>query len=210
MLEAPDLDIIKQHNNEYPNAICCILLAPEFDKLGFDSIIQRIGYLDLRSSEDIHFYCVGYGGYWNNNYAPDMKYINKSGAGNITIPWAFSQIKFALFINELEQETSWKYSGRTELIILNSTIDFSQCITLDISSMVEDKVIPSPAVLFEKLIQYARESKEIENISLQEVYKIFTKQIIQEIIKSQSKIIKTVWGIWNKGKYYKLNDIRKQ
>lgn len=41
------------------------------------------------------------------------------------IPWAFSQRLFAEFVDELESETSCKYSSGSEIIELNPTIGFT-------------------------------------------------------------------------------------
>lgn len=210
MLEAPKLQTIKEHKNKYLNTICCIVLAPKFHQLGFDNIIQRFGYLDHRSSEDIHFYCVGYGGYWNKIDVPDMEKIgiNKYQSG-IDIPWAFSQIFFAEFINELERETNWKYSGGAELIVLDSNVDFSNCIIFNIDEMIEDKAISNPAKLFEVLIQYARKHKEIGSISRREIGKISGEEIINGIIEILPQPIKNIWNIWERGKHYTLANIKK-
>ena len=76
MLEAPRIEIIKKHKDTYPNALCCIVFAPNFHNVGYEGIIERFGYLDNRSAEDIHFYCAGYGAYWSLDCFPDMKLVN--------------------------------------------------------------------------------------------------------------------------------------
>jgi hypothetical protein len=72
------------------------------------------------------------------------------------IPWAFSQSLFAAFVDELEEKTTWKYSGAADLLILNSTVDFSEAIVFNIEKMVADRAVDDSAELFEAIIQFAR------------------------------------------------------
>lgn len=65
MIEAPDFNTIKRHGMNGGDALCCIVFAPKFHKSGYEGIIGRCEYLDARSNEPIHFYCAGYGAYWN-------------------------------------------------------------------------------------------------------------------------------------------------
>lgn len=210
MLEAPNFQTIKNHIQAYPNAICCIVIAPYFHKIGFTSIIQRFGYLDHRSSEDIHFYCAGYGGYWNKDIFPDMEEIGitKYQAG-ASIPWSFSQSLFAKFVDELEKETNWKYSSGTEIILLDSSVDFSNCIIFNLDEMIEDKIIHNPSKLFEALIQYARMHNDIEEISSKEFRKVIGYESINSIFTILPKPFQNLQNAWKKGKHYILKDIKK-
>jgi hypothetical protein len=48
------------------------------------------------------------------------------------IPWAFSQKVYSSFIDELEHASKWRYSGETELIILNALASFEDCLVLEV------------------------------------------------------------------------------
>src|SRR5688572_24345522 len=125
MLEAPTLRHVLAHRNRRDGAACCIVLAPLFSKVGRGDVVPRIGYLDHRSGERVHFYCAGYGGYWHKGQVPDMDEIGDVKYKNGTmIPWAFSQTLFGAFVDELEHSTKWKYSGGAELILLSPQVDF--------------------------------------------------------------------------------------
>ncbi len=68
--------------------------------------MPRLGYVDDRTGENVHFYCAGYGGYWHQSFVPDMKDLGEHTYRNGTmIPWAFSQQLFARFVDELENKT---------------------------------------------------------------------------------------------------------
>ena len=56
--------------------MCCILLAPPFTRVGKENIVPRVGYLDARSGSDVHFYCAGYGGYWDPSRVRDMQKLD--------------------------------------------------------------------------------------------------------------------------------------
>lgn len=125
MLEAPTLEHVLAHSRR-GDAACCILLAPPFTKVGKDEVIPRIGYLDHRSGQHVHFYCAGYGGYWHPSIIPDMEEIGEVKYGDSTmIPWSFSQKLFGEFVDQLERTTTWHYSGDAELIFLDPDVDFS-------------------------------------------------------------------------------------
>ncbi len=174
MLEAPNLSAVKEHMRQNTNAICCILFAPKFSQLGFEDIIHRFGYLDYRTGEDIHFYCAGYGGYWHPSDVPDMADIGIGKyQGGTEIPWAFSQKLFAEFVDEMEKETSWKYSGGSEIIVINPKEGFSNCIIFKLDTMIKDEIIDYPGQLFEALIQHARRKRqEVDKFSLKGIGKI--------------------------------------
>lgn len=213
MIEAPSFESIKEHRQEHSNAICCILFAPKFSKLGYEEIVKRFGYLDRRTGDKLHIYCAGYGAYWNNEYAPDKEDVGIAKYNydyEFEFTWEFSQMRFADFVSELEKETSWTYSGETELIILNSQVDFSNCIILKLDEMIKDKVIDSPAEIFEALIQHSHSEKNsIGNFSLSGIGKQTADEIITSITSFLPKPLEGLLNIWTKGKHYTLVDVDK-
>lgn len=211
MIEAPSLESIKQHKNEHSNAICCILLAPKFSKLGYEDIIKRFGYLDSRTGEKLHIYCAGYGAYWNDSYAPDKEDVGIAKYNNgVSFKWEFSQNRFALFVDELEQVTSWKYSGGTELILLNSDADYSNCIIFKIEEMIKDKIIDSANEILEALIQHSRsETNSLSKFSLNGAGKQTADEIVDSVVSCLPKPFETLRNIWKKGKHYTLVDMTK-
>ncbi len=152
MLPAPTLKHVLYHRERDDNALCCILFAPTFSRVGREGVIPRLGYLNDRSGTNVHFYCAGYGGYWHRDTFPDMEDLGEIRYDDgCVIPWAFGQRQFASFVDELEGQTSWRYSGESDLILLNSKVDFSSCLTYDIEAMVKDGAISRASELFEGL-----------------------------------------------------------
>lgn len=208
MLPAPRLNDVKNHKNNEDGTMCCILIAPLFTKVGREGVVPRIGYLDYRSAKYIHFYCAGYGGYWDKTRFPDMQEIGSVKYDNGTrIPWAFSQRVFGEFVNELESETTWKYSGEGELIVMGPDVDFSQCLTFDIEAMLNDKVINNCSELFEALIQYAKAASASPSAYLFSDKKggeEFVKATIDSVL---SFIPKPAQRLWDRGRHYAVKDI---
>jgi len=92
MIEVPSLETVERHIQESGNPICCILFAPSFDDFDIKQVFPRLAYWDSRTSEKIHFYCVGYLGYGHNSSFPDMKELGMSKhIGCTEIYWSFSQ-----------------------------------------------------------------------------------------------------------------------
>ncbi len=211
MIEAPSIKEVNEHREKNSTAICCILFAPKFSKVGYEEIIKRFGYLDSRTAEKLNIYCVGYGAYWNNDF-PDKEEIGIAKYENGTeIPWQFSQIQFANFVTEFTKETKWSYSGGTELIVLNSNADFSSCINFKIDEMIKDKVINFPGELLEALIKHSQsENNNVGKFSLNGVGKQSANVVVESIFEFLPKAFKTIKNIWEKGKHYTLIDITKK
>ena len=206
MIEAPNLTNVTQHRNENPYGIKAILLAPKFNKRSFDDIIQRIEYLNIRSGNTLHFYCAGYGAYQPDIH--DAEKLNSNFTYNRNgIPWTFSQKQFADFVNDLEKESNWTYSGNTEIIILENSENFKNCIVLKIDEMIKDKIIDSANDIIEALIQYSRKNNSVQKISIKEISKINSEETIKGVLSLLPKPFENLWNVLNKGKHYTLVDL---
>jgi hypothetical protein len=158
MYPAPSIEVMRRTLAAHRTDIIGLLFAPPYTDVGKENLAPRLGYLDGRSGQHIHFFCAGYGGY---AFADDLQTIGELRYDNgVVIPWGFSQRKFLTFVNELEDATSWKYSGESDLILADPDLAFDDCIVFDIETMVKDGAIDSPARLFEAIIKYARDKKE--------------------------------------------------
>ncbi|MCS7068414.1 MAG: hypothetical protein NZN28_07270, partial [Meiothermus sp.] len=154
MLLAPSLKELREALKEKRTPLIGIIFAPPYTRVARERIVPRLGYLNARTAEHIHFFCAGYGAY---GFAEDAKPIGevRYDDGRV-IPWEFSQRKFAEFVNEMEATTFWRYSGEADLILLGSDLGFSDAIVFDIEAMLKDGAIDNPARLFEAIIEFAR------------------------------------------------------
>ena len=124
------------------------------------------------------------------------------------IPWSFSQKIFSTFVDELARETSWKYSGETEIIVLNSAVDFTDCLILDVERMVKDDAIDRVSDLFESLIQYARASSgqpTTVGFSDGKVPSIFGQAVLNVLTDGAKALGKT----WTAGRHFATKSIAK-
>ncbi|MCK0115342.1 hypothetical protein [Gelidibacter sp. F63206] len=210
MIEAPSFRKVERHIHEKGDPICCILFAPTFDRICKSDIIPRFEYLDNRAGKNIDFYCVGYMGYANKTDFPDMKEIGVSKFKDSgEIPWSFSQRKFSEFVDEMEENTSWKYSGGTELIILDSNADFTNTVIFKVDKMLKDDAIDNVNELLEALIQHSRKDKKtLEKFSLGTLGKKSSDILVESIIELLPKGLKSMSGIWTKGKHYTIDSIK--
>lgn len=209
MIEAPNLETVKKHKKNNKDAIECIVLAPTFHKKGYEEIIQRLSYLNNRSGEKLHFYCAGYGAFWDKKLFPDMEELNiiKISSNNDQTPWAFSHSLFAKFIDDLENETKWEYSGGTEIIILGKDILFKNCIILKIDKMIKDKVIDYPYELLEALIKYSKKQNNNISIAFNEMGKVIVEEAINTIFSYLPKYAENTRNMYNKGRHYMILDL---
>src|SRR5437867_1147511 len=143
MFPAPSIEEMRRTLEQHRTDIIGLLFAPPYTRVGKENIAPRLGYLDGRSGQHIHFFCAGYGGYgFAEDLVPigDMRYDN-----GVVIPWGFSQRKFVSFVNELEGCTSWQYSGESDLILTTPDLAFDDCILFDIDSMLKDGAVDTPS-----------------------------------------------------------------
>lgn len=210
MIVAPSIEQILKEKRRNPKAICCILFAPKFVSSGFNNIISRFGYLDKRTGENLNVYCIGYGSYWNDEYAPDREdagIVKHSDGEKINVQ--FSQEKFAECVEKLEEITSWKYSGGTELILLNSDFDFSNCIIFRIDEMIKDGIIDFPGELFEALVRISRkEENSITKLSINGITKLSLDNVFESIVNCLPKQFNILNKLWKNGKHYSIVNLK--
>lgn len=209
MLPAPTLNEVKLHPNKYPDALCCILFAPLFSKIGKEGVIPRVGYLNSRSAKDIHFYCAGYGGYWRREQFPDMEVVGDVRyEGGVSIPWAFSQTVFSNFVDELEKATTWRYGGDTEMIVMSPTLSGEDCVILKIDQMIKDDAIGRSSEIFEKLIQFARSdlAQSAYRYSDDNAPHLFGGAVLGAFLEGPKALGKA----WKSGRHYATRSIKKK
>ncbi|MGI8544551.1 MAG: hypothetical protein ACR2MD_13910 [Aridibacter sp.] len=202
MFEAPNLETVKNHNKEFADALCCIVFAPKFSKVAQEGIIPRIVYLDSRSDKYIHFYCAGYGAWWNEGKASDMEEIGTVTQQGQRVPWFFSQKLYSNFVDELEEDSSWKYQGDSELLIFSPELEYSQCLIFNISEMLKISAIDSVGQLFEDLIRFAKSSNDINKFDGSQKWKMIFRSLNEAVTKA-------TFGIGEKYQSFEIQNIHK-
>lgn len=101
-----------QENKCKENIIGILITRPELD-VGAD-ILKSLNYYHHLSGKNKDFYLPGYGAYWYGKY-PDGRVVTQING----VDWSFSDSMFITFIDELESRSNWRYSGESELLILD-------------------------------------------------------------------------------------------
>ena len=208
MLPAPSFEELRRTLEEKPAAIIGILFAPPYTNVASEKIAPRLGYMDERAGRYIHFFFAGYGGY---RFAEDQKPMMEMRYENgVVIPWGFSQRKFAAFINEFQEITSWRYSGEADLIVAPPDLEFRDCIVYDIESMLRDGAVDTPFRLFEAVFTFAR-SKDgrgcVAQLSDKQGIDIFAEAAANAIL---SLVPKAFQVLWKKGLHYRTRNLSRK
>lgn len=208
MFPAPSLRDMRRTLKDHHTEIIGVLFAPPWTMVGHENLAPRLGYLDLRTGQHIHFFCAGYGGY---QFAQDAVPIAKMQYDDgLVIPWGFSQSKFVAFVNELESTTSWHYSGESDLILARPDLAFDDCIVFDIAAMLKGGAIDHPSRLFEAIINYASDKKEASSVagfSNMEGAGVLGKAAVEGVLSLMPRPLR---DLWKHGLHYRTKSLAKR
>ena len=135
-----------------------LLFAPPETRLAREEIIPGLQYFHYRSGNNIDFFCAGY-----RRYGPDPGSDEKI-VTNDRPPWIFNLRMYDEFRRQIQQRSSWRYSGEADLILMNAefkesarnaSLDFTSAIACDLDRMVKDQAIQSVRRFFEDIFKFA-------------------------------------------------------
>ncbi len=127
------------------------------------NILESLNYYHELSEESFNFYFPGYGAYWNNTYS-DEKVVAEVDE----VKWFFSDKAFVKFIRELQKNSRWKYSGESELLLLqlnDGELSYEGAMVFHLDAMIRDKVIDSIPAFFQDLFGLLEDKETLEQIS---------------------------------------------
>lgn len=123
---------------------------------GFASneIIPSLRYYHLRSGKHMNFYCAGFELGWEpaRLQAEEQRYF-------------YSDYEFDRLRREIESRCSWRYSGGSDLLLLNARyvafaeLDFSCVICANLVKMKADGAILSVDEYFEKIVRFTEDQR---------------------------------------------------
>ena len=134
-------------------------------------IIPNLEYIHRRTALHMHFFCPGFAffdqprpcSYWRANDYKNLSYEQRHNINHSRLNYYFSESMFINCIDEFEAKTRWKYSGESDLLILQAIvnkksvgIDHTSAIVCNLETLVRNKIIPSLPNFLEKLIQDAK------------------------------------------------------
>jgi len=154
-------ELMAQLNNRDEKSFVGVLFANPHIPYVKNEILPSLEYFHHRSGENFDFYCCGYGAYWPENQHSDQKVVTSIGG----VDWLFSQQSFAQVVTSFEERTKWRYSGETELLLLDinnskttkTDLAIESAVVLNMETMQKDQAITSARSLFEKVIRFAKE-----------------------------------------------------
>ncbi|WP_407175443.1 hypothetical protein [Bradyrhizobium sp. STM 3562] len=143
--------------------LMAVLFMRKGQPIAEKEIIPSLGWFDVRSGRDIHFVLAG----WS------LKDDVVRGSKN----WDYSDAAFGTAVHVFEENSTWRYSGGTELLLFtaktkevrkdtgysqhnwsteSSSVDFSSAITLHLDLLREKKLIDSPERLFQIIFNFTK------------------------------------------------------
>lgn len=145
-----------------PAKIISLLFSHPATELAKSEIIPFLTHYHLRSSDAVDVYCMGYGNDWPDDHFVDQSVVAK--VGNDT--WQFSETAFHSSIDDFQQQTRWRYSGETDLILLNCMLLDDNAVHLDLESamvcnleqMIRDEAISSVRHFFNAIFTYVNDA----------------------------------------------------
>lgn len=124
-------------------------------------IIPQIPDWHYRSGEHIDFFYGGYT-YPFGGGEPPPRYVNVPISGHRD--WLYSAELFNEFRQDIQQRTTWTYSGATDLLLANARydsvsgrarLDFKTTVVCQLESLKESKAIAGVERFFEDIFRFA-------------------------------------------------------
>lgn len=192
--------------NRYEDGSSCvvgILFANPNKSFVKDEILVNIEYANERSGRYIDFFFAGYSKWHTHN---DDDTTIKALRG---IEWHYSTEMFNDFIEKIEQISKWKYSGETELLLIeysNGELQFNKCISIWLDRAVKEEYIYSVSHLFEDIYRTSRKETDISSFSNKLAMKKAPLAVFDSIIRFFSK---KTGGAVNASRAYSVKNLSK-
>ena len=156
-------EIEMQERNVENLEIVIFLFARSTDK----DTLNEFEYIHYNSERYCSIYAIGY---TDNPYNPvedGYKLVNDVFDNN----WYFSMRAYVEFKNKLEQRIKWKYSGETEVLILQNNpygreaLNFQNYVAINITRGVHEGYIDSFQSFMESLVRSARAHVTVKDVA---------------------------------------------
>ncbi len=154
-------------------------------------IIKEFEYIHYNSAKYCSVFAVGYSDDFRKATDKDYRKIDSVFNGD----WYFSTKAFVDFKNKLERRIKWRYSGETEILILQNNpgsvhpLNFKNYVAIDINKGIREGYIDSFQRFMESLIRSSR-SQVTAKEAIRDVrnHQISIKGIIGDAIDDCKKI----------------------
>ena len=153
------------HHPAPPRSVGLLFCLPE-SAIATAEILPALGYYHLRSGRHIDFYFAGY-----TNERPqsgELDLYRQPQSAHRRFPWWFSDRLFDEFRREVEKQTSWRYSGGTDLILTQARpryhyqadLDYRNAIVIVLEELQQSATGMTAGMLFERIFRAAEQDSQ--------------------------------------------------
>lgn len=191
MFAASTYDEIIEYERLIENQEIVVLLFVKPTSQDAVDIIREFEYIHYNSSKYCSIYAVGYSNDFQKQSDTHYRKIYKI----LNSDWYFSSKAFVEFKDNLEKRIKWKYSGETEILVLQNNpgkhdpLNFTNYIAIDVNKGLKEGYIDSFQRFMESLVRSAKSSVTAKE-AMFEIRKsrVSVKEIILGAIDDSKKI----------------------
>lgn len=126
-------------------------------------ILKSLEYYHHLTGKSVNFYLPGYGAYWYGAY-PDGKVVAEIDG----VQWSFSNKEFVKFVEDIEKNSKWEYSGESELLLVNiekGEPSYEVILQFHLDNMLRDNAICSVPAFFQELSRLLKNKQNLIEVS---------------------------------------------
>ena len=191
MFAASTYDEIIEYERLIENQEIVVLLFVKPTSQDAVDIIREFEYIHYNSSKYCSIYAVGY----SNDFQKQSDTHYRKICEILNSDWYFSSKAFVEFKDNLEKRIKWKYSGETEILVLQNNpgkhdpLNFTNYIAIDVNKGLKEGYIDSFQRFMESLVRSAKSSVTAKE-AMFEIRKsrVSVKEIILGAIDGSKKI----------------------
>lgn len=183
MFAASTYDEIMEHERLVENQEIVVFLFVKPTNQDAVDIIQEFEYIHYNSSKYCSIYAVGY----SNDFQKQSDTHYRKVCEILNSDWYFSSKAFVEFKDNLEKRIKWKYSGETEILVLQNNpgkhdpLNFTNYVAIDVNKGLKEGYIDSFQRFMESLVRSAKSS-------------VTAKEAMFEISKSRVSVKEIILG----------------
>ncbi|GAB6109029.1 hypothetical protein [Fusibacter bizertensis] len=184
------------------NKTIAILLVKPNKSQSSEEILNNISYFHQRSEDKLDIFLPGYGAYWGDSI-PDSINVCRVDYTD----WSFSNKHYVEFIKKLETISKFKYSGGSELILIDfvdKDLSFEKVVRVKLERALRDEAIDSIEEFIENVI-----SRFIKSTNTYEVSDTLTLKELGKSIGSELKQKFAVYRMFTRSRHYIINNYKK-
>ena len=185
--------------------IVVFLFVKPNDQTALD-IIKEFEYIHYNSGKYCSIYAIGY----TDDFAKKNDKSYRKVNSVLGSDWYFSNKVFVEFKNTLESRIGWKYSGETEVLILQNApgksdpLNFQNYVAIDINKGLREGYIDSFQLFMETLVRSSKK-QVVAKMALSDIRKsrISIKRTIEDALKDCKKVPTPIKKIITNRLFYK-------